>query len=139
MLKDEKDIEEETKKIKGQTIKGLLKMYSIFFILILYWVFLHPNNLVEKTSPSGEKEVIVKKYGRDLLKGGFVSIVIKEDGKTKRRKRVRVDNKTESNHSDRYSITWRDDENVVYVSMNFENSGKSLTYDYETSALKIDD
>ena len=34
MFKDEKEIEEESKRIKKRTFTGLLKMYSIFFLIV---------------------------------------------------------------------------------------------------------
>ena len=139
MFKSEKEIEDESKRIKWRTITGLLKMYSIFFILIIYWVYFHPSTLVEQTSQSGEKEVIIKEHGNGLLGGGYITVVIKKDGNTVKRKRVGVELFFESNHKGRYTINWNHGESVVDVSMNFENTNKLLSYNYDTLNIEIKD
>ena len=137
MFKSEQEIEEESKRIKKRTFTGLLKMYSILFLIVFYIVYLHPNTLVEQTSPSGEKEVIVKSHGTGLL-GGFVTIVIKKDGFTVKRKIVNVGRGGKSHHRERFNIAWRYDENVVSVFMDFGNPSKRLVYNYETLDLEIE-
>lgn len=138
MFKDEIEIEEESRRIKKQTFIGLLIIFSVFFLIIIYWVYLHPTTLVESTSPSGEKEVIIKGHGNGLLGGGFVTVIIKKDGFTVKRKMVDVDLIRESNHGSRYNVGWQYDENVVRVGMSFTKSSKTLIYNYVTLDLEID-
>ena len=139
MFKSEQEIEEESRRIKKQTFIGILIIFSVFFLIIIYWVYLHPTTLVESTSSSGEKEVIIKGHGNGLLGGGFITVILKKDGKTMKRKVVKVDNATQSNHRERYTISWLyNEENIVRVTMNFQNSNKTLTYNYGTLDLEIE-
>lgn len=137
MNSDEKSIEEEITKIKKQTIKGLFTGFLVVFLSLIYWVYFHQSFLVSETSPSGGKEVIINEYGSDFLGGGYVKFYFKKDGKTVKTKMVSVDNIKESNHSERFNITWKD-ESEVLVGMTFEQSTKSLTYNFSNRNIEID-
>ena len=136
MNNDEKSIEEEIKMIKKQAIKVLFSGFLVALLGLIYWVYFHPSILVEGTSPLEKNEVIIKEYGNGPLNGGNVKFYFKKDGKTVKTKKVSVDNIKESNHRERYNFSWKN-ENEFSVGMRFEQSTKSLTYNFSNNSIEF--
>lgn len=138
MNNENPSIKEEVKKIKVKDRRVLIWGFLVLLSYLIYWVNFKEEFLIEKKSPSGENEVVINEYGNGILLGSqTVKIYFKEDGKTKKTKKIDVDNFLESNHASRYNIAWRND-NTALISMEFQNSGRKLEYNFSNDTIEID-
>lgn len=80
------------------TLKVLTFGFLVLLSYLIYWGYFEENLLIEKKSTSGDKEVIINEYGNDIIIGSpAVKIYFEKDGKTKKTKKIDVDNLKESN------------------------------------------
>lgn len=120
-----------------KTLKVLMISFVVLFAYFIYWLYFEENRLLEKVSPSGENSVIINEYGNWPLGAQTVKIYFKEDGKTKKAKKINLHHLKESNHAQRYNIVWRD-ENTVSIAIVFESAVQSVDYNFSSNSLKME-
>ncbi|NYF24351.1 hypothetical protein [Sporosarcina sp. JAI121] len=138
MNNEDPSIKEDIKKIKEKDRRVLFWGFLVLLSYLIYWVNFKEEFLIEKKSPSRENEVIINEYGNGILMGSqTVKIYFKEDGETKKTKKIDIDNDMQSNHASRYNIAWKND-NTALLSMEFENSTRYLEYNFSNNTIEID-
>ena len=141
MNNNENLIEEDIRKIKRHTFKGIMLGFLAAFVILLsfiiYWMYFEESYLTSKLSPSGENEVVINEYGNDIISGSdTIKIYFKQEGKTRKFKKVDVSS-MKFNHESIYNIVWLD-ENRVSISIVCENTHQSVTYNFSTQILELE-
>jgi hypothetical protein len=134
--------EEEIQQIKRNSFRFLLRMFLIFFLLILlfsvYWGFIKKVPLLEEASPNGTNEIEIVQLGN-----GFpyitpsIKVYFKENGRVIKTKKINVSNFMESNHQERYNVSWTG-ENKTSIMMKFELETKKMNFNFSTKKLDIE-
>lgn len=132
-----KTAQEEIKAIKKQAFRVLAFGFLCTLGIIIYWVYFEESLLVESKSPNEDKEVIINEVGNWLIDSGTIKIYFKQDGKTRKVKKIDLDIRWEPNTKERYNVTWKDEENKVSIGIEFEQSAQILEYSFYTNRIEI--
>ena len=136
-LNNEKSIQEEIRAVKKQTVKVLGFGFLVILFFLIYWIYFEENLLVESKSPYADKEVIINEVGNWIIDSGTIKVYFKQDGKTRKIKKIDLDILWESNTNERYNVTWKDEENKVSIGIFFEQSVQFVEFDYYNNHVEI--
>lgn len=136
-LNSEKSIQEEIRAVKKQTLKVLGFGFMVILFFLIYWIYFEESLLVESKSPDDDKEVIINEVGNWIIDSGTIKIYFKQDGKTRKVKKIDLDIRWEPNTKERYNVTWKDEENKVSIAIEFEQSAQILEYSFYTNHIEI--
>lgn len=134
--------EEEIQQIKRNSFRFLLRMFLIFLVLILsfavYWGFMKKIPVLEETSPNGTNEVEIVQLGNGFLYiNPSIKVYFKENGRVVKTKKTSVSNLMESNHQERYNVSWIG-ENKTSIMMKFESETKIMDFNFSTKKLELE-
>ncbi|MFL0582822.1 hypothetical protein ACH0B6_09625 [Solibacillus silvestris] len=136
-LNNKKSIQEEIRAVKKQTVKVLGFGFLVILFFLIYWIYFEESLLVESKSPYADKEVIINKVGNWIIDSGTIKVYFKQDGKTRKIKKIDLDILWESNTKERYNVTWKDEENKVSIGIFFEQSVQFVEFDYYNNHVEI--
>ncbi|WIY59543.1 hypothetical protein [Bacillus arachidis] len=106
-------------------------------IYAVYWVFFEEVEtlLLKDASPNQLNQLDIRGIAHGHIWGDTeVKIYFTEKGKVVKTEKVRISNYLESNHPNRYKISWKGNTEVSIL-MRFEYATKTLEYNFETGKI----
>ncbi|OUZ39027.1 hypothetical protein CBM15_09160 [Solibacillus kalamii] len=75
--------------------------------------------------------------GNWIIDSGTIKVYFKQEGKTRKIKKIDLDILWEPNTKERYNVTWKDEENKVSIGIFFEQSVQFVEFDYYNNHVEI--
>jgi hypothetical protein len=134
--------EQEIQQIKRNSFRFLLTMFLVFLLLILafviYWGAIKRIPILDEVSPNGTNEVEIVQLGNGFpYISPSIKVYFKENDRVKKTKKINVSNFMESNHQNRYNVSWTG-ENKTSIMMKFEFETKDMNFNFSTKKLNLE-
>lgn len=134
--------EQEIQQIKRNSFRFLLTMFLVFLLLILafviYWGGIKRIPILDESSPNGTNEVEIVQLGNGFpYISPSIKVYFKENGRVIKTKKINVSNFMESNHQERYNVSWTG-ENKTSIMMKFEFKTKDMNFNFSTKKLNLE-